>query len=223
MSIRQKIARAINKRKVAKEFEVRFGKRTNVSKNAKFEGHNDIDSGTTFSNSSIGIGSFIGRDSYIVNTKIGRFSSIGSNVKIIVGNHPLTQFVSTHPAFYSTRAQAGFTFVDEQLFSDLIYVENTKSSVIIGSDVWIGDDVKILNGVQIGNGAVIAAGAVVVKDVAPFEIVGGVPAKHIKNRYTPAQIQILNETRWFDRDFEWIKTNHEQFSDQDKFFDFIKN
>lgn len=211
------LARELNKLKIARKLHVKFEGNVNVSRNAIFEGGNAIDHGSTFSNSSIGYGSFIGRNSYFVNTKIGRFSSIGSHVEIIVGDHPLNNFVSTHPAFYSTNAQAGFTFVQEQMYEDVKYVPGTTQSVVIGSDVWIGDDVRILNGVTVGDGAVLATGAVITKDVPPYAIVGGVPAKILKYRFSEDKIKCLKQNPWFEKDIDWIKNNTELMTNIDNY------
>lgn len=211
------LARELNKLKIARTLHVKFEENVNVSRNSVFEGGNAIDHGSTFSNSSIGYGSFIGRNSYFVNTQIGRFSSIGSNVEIIVGDHPLNKFVSTHPAFYSINAQAGFTFVKEQMYADVKYVSGTTKSVVIGSDVWVGDDVRILNGISVGDGAVLATGAIVTKDVPPYAIVGGVPAKILKYRFSDDKITCLKQNPWFEKDIDWIKNNSNLMSDIDTY------
>lgn len=89
--------------------------------------------------------------------------------------------------------------------------KNYKVAVKIGNDVWIGTGVLILEGVTIGDGAVVAAGAVVTKDVEPYAIVGGVPAKVIRYRHTEEQRDKLIEFKWWDKDLDWIKNNAELF------------
>ncbi|WP_221091962.1 CatB-related O-acetyltransferase, partial [Providencia rettgeri] len=137
----------------------------------------------------------INRHSYLAGTlsqhaKIGMFCSIGPNTIIGgLGSHPTNQ-ISTHPAFYSTNNQTGKSFVNETYF-----IEHSETS--IGNDVWIGANALILDGIKIGNGAIIAAGAVVTKSVPDYAIVGGVPAKIIKFRYSEHEINNLNKLQWW--------------------------
>lgn len=132
----------------------------------------------------------------------------------MAGSHPTSVFVSIHPAFYSIRKQSGFTYVDKEKFSDFQYIDtDSKISVDIGNDVWIGSGVKIMEGVTIGDGAVVAAGAIVTKDVPPYAIVGGVPAKVLKYRFEKDEIEKLLEIRWWDKGEAWIKEHVEEFED----------
>ena len=90
-------------------------------------------------------------------------------------------------------------------------------SIIIGNDVWIGDNVLIFEGIRIGDGAIIAAGAVVTKDVDPYAIVGGVPAKLIRKRFTQDQIDFLRAFKWWNKPESWIKSNVEDFTNIEVF------
>ena len=179
-----------------------------------FEGNNKICENSVVSSSYLGFASYLGANCSLGNCIIGRYCSIGSNVKLISSLHPTSIFVSTHPAFFSKAKQAGFTYVDKNLFDEHKYVDRKKHiSVIIGNDVWIGNNVTILGGIRINDGAIIATGAVVSKDVKPFEIVGGVPAKHIKFRFNSEEIFFLNKIKWWNKSENWIRENVDLFKD----------
>ncbi len=89
----------------------------------------------------------------------------------------------------------------------------------IGNDVWIGSKVLIIGGIEIGNGAIIAAGSVVTTTVLPYEIVGGVPAKKIRSRFTDEQISFLEEIKWWDKSPKWLQENIALFEDIELFID----
>ncbi|MBI5204619.1 MAG: CatB-related O-acetyltransferase [Nitrospirae bacterium] len=102
--------------------------------------------------------------------------------------------------------------VYETYFGEILYDPNaSKGPVIIGNDVWIGDSVIILPGVQVGDGAIIGAGSVVTKNVPPYTIVGGVPAKKIRDRFSDKIKEQLLQIKWWDWPEEKIKANREFF------------
>ena len=163
----------------------------------------------------IGDYTYIAAQSTLLNTCVGRFCSIGPGVRCGLGRHPV-DYVSTHPMFFSTAKQAQITFADNLYYEELLPIE-------IGSDVWIGANAVILDGVKIGDGAIIAAGAVVNKDVSPYAIVGGVPARVIKYRFTPDEVEVLLNFKWWDKDYEWIKANWRLWHDVKTFIHNVRN
>jgi len=185
-----------------------------INLKCKFEGKNKIYPNSKFINSTIQRGSYIGPESLIYNTSIGRYCSIGPRVRTVIGKHPSSKFVSTHPAFYSTSKQGGFSYVSTQKFNEYSYINPKENKAIqVGHDVWIGSDVIILEGVKIGNGAIIGSGALVNKNIEPYSIVLGVPAKETRKRFKVAQIDFLEKFKWWDRSEEWIQENIHHFHD----------
>lgn len=142
-----------------------------------------------------------------VNTIVGRYSSIAHNVQRMHGSHPTSRF-TTSMLTYSASTLA---------FNDYLANQNTEikhvphglpngSPIIIGNDVWIGQDVTFsTSGVSVGDGAIIAAGSVVTKDVPPYAIVGGVPAKILKYRFPEKTIEALLELKWWQYGFADFK------------------
>ena len=151
--------------------------------------------------------SYIGPGASIVYAKIGKFCSIAGECCVGMGTHPMN-FISTSPIFISPTNSTGYKWVDEHLFEE--YKE-----VHIGNDVWIGSRALILGGVRIGDGAVVGAGAVVTKDVPPYAIVGGVPAKVIKYRFDEDTIKKLEKLQWWNWKDNILKNNIQFFNNKD--------
>jgi acetyltransferase-like isoleucine patch superfamily enzyme len=193
-----------------------FRKNTIISKSTIFCGKNYIGSGTSFKNSKLGFQSYVGDFSEVNNTVIGNYSCISHHVCVIEGQHPIGSHVSIHPAFY--RNDFRNTYVQNSSFDDYKYINKEKRiACVIGSDVWIGSNTLILAGVTISDGAVVAAGSVVTKDVEPFTVVAGVPARIIKKRFPDSQIQKLIEMKWWNRDEDWIKKHANNFANIEAF------
>lgn len=195
----------------------------NVAFNQRTElgGYNVINSGTWINNAKIGRNTYIGHDCCLLNVEIGRYCSFGNNIKVVQATHPSHTFVSTAPVFFSPLKQSNRTFADKSYFDEIISVNGR--SVIIGNDVWIGDNVTIKGGITIGDGAIIAMGSVVTKDVQPYSIVGGLPAKIIRFRFDEEQIEKLLQFRWWDKDDLWLQNNYKNFHNIDRFITIINN
>ena len=193
---------------------LKLGKNANIGLKSSFEGSNKIGENTSFSGK-MGRCSYIGANS-VVFANVGRYCSIATDVITVSGKHPTKDWVTTHPAFFSTAKQCGTTYVSESCFP-----EKTNPAVI-GNDVWIGYGARILGGVKIGDGAIVAAGAVVTQDVPDYAIVGGVPAKVIRYRFTEEQIQKLQKIRWWEKDEQWLAKHADKFSQIDTFIRFCE-
>ena len=225
MNIFKKITKRINNifyYKKLKKNNVFIDNSAIVDRNTLFEGYNKIMQKTVVLNSSLGIGTYIHRNSDLEKCKIGKWCSIAPEVKIIKGNHPTRKYVSTYPLFYSKRFNINLNFKTKNTFDEFSYVDGeNKWFCEIGNDVWIGEKSSIINGVKIGNGAIVAAGSVVTKDVPPYAIVGCVPAKIIRYRFSDEQIKKLEKIQWWNKDIIWLNKNADLFNDIETFLEEI--
>ena len=160
-------------------------------------------------NVELGDYSYIAKNSNVNNCKIGKFCSIGPNFCCGLGIHP-TNGISIAPMFYSTAKQNGMTLSKENK------VEESKQTVI-GNDVFIGANVTVLDGVKVGDGAVIGAGAVVTKDIPPYAVTVGIPAKVVKYRFDEKTIEALLEKQWWNGSPEDLEKVEHNFWDVEKF------
>lgn len=156
--------------------------------------------------------SYTAGDNQIIYTQIGKFSNIASHVRINPGNHPMER-VTLHHITYR-RKLYGFGEDDADFFD-----WRRSHQCAIGHDTWLGHNVIVMPGVKVGTGAVVGSGAVVTKDVAPYTIAVGVPAKPIRKRFSDRIIEKLFEIAWWDWNHETLK---ERLDDLNRVEQFIE-
>lgn len=181
-----------------------------VSWRAKLGKHVIIRAGSEVGpNVSIGDYSYIsGPRSYVEAASIGKFCSIARQTTIGVSGHDYTK-VTTHP----------FIIDPAYKFVSAAITESQKPAPVIGHDVWIGMNCVVHRGVSIGHGAVVASDAVVTRDVEPYSIVGGNPARHLKYRFSPEIIEALLKTEWWNWNEDCLMKNLSSFNNPT---DFVK-
>ena len=154
--------------------------------NVTFEGKNAVPDGCNFSGKiKIGYATTLGyRNLFGGTISIGKYCQLGFDVALHATNHPIS---------YMT------TYINQNLFQGDLKQLKEENTITIGHDVWIGHGVIIVGNVTIGNGAILAAGSVITKDVAPYTIVAGVPAKEVRKRFSETIIQEIETLQWWDK------------------------
>lgn len=159
------------------------------------------------SNSTMGDYSYVGRNSRVIYADIGKFCSIAGETKIGMGTHTLDK-ISTSPIFTESKNGTKHSWVK-------VSAVNPFKRVIVGNDVWIGVRTMVMGGVKIGDGAVIGAGSIVTKDVPPYAVVVGVPAKVVRYRFPREQIEALLAHPWWCLPEEQLRERIELFQSSD--------
>jgi len=157
--------------------------------NSVFDDYVTLHRGSTVFQSRVGRATYIA-GARLSNVKVGRFCSLGDGARLGLGRHP-TDFISTHPAFYSRGGQTRLSF---SVFGEF----EESRAIVLGNDVWVGTGAIIMDGVSIGDGAIVGAGAVVTRDLPPYCIAVGVPARVIRFRFDDETIRRLLLLRWWD-------------------------
>jgi len=168
----------------------------------------EVGANTQITETVMGDYSYVIHDCHIIYSRIGKFCSIASHVRINPGNHPLHRAALHHFTYRSRQ----FDLKDD----DAGFFDWRRSKpVTLGHDVWIGHGAVILPGVKIGTGAAVGAGAVVTRDVEPFRIVAGVPSKVIRMRFGEKVQQGLLRIQWWDWSHDMLKERIEDFRSLD--------
>jgi acetyltransferase-like isoleucine patch superfamily enzyme len=195
--------------------EVVFHKNVNIDGVSKIGINSVLFSNTSIIESSIGNYTYLQKSSSIYKTIIGNYCSIASYVSIGLPDHPLS-LISTSPVFYDNSQPLPYFFVKKKTITDISNVTN------IGSDVWIGQGVMIKSGLTIGTGSIIGAGSIVTRDVQPYSIVAGVPARTIRLRFSEKLIIELIDSKWWDEDPKILIKLSEYFNDPVIFLEKLK-
>lgn len=168
----------------------------------------------------IGFLSYIGMGSRATAATIGRYCALAPNIEVGPAEHP-TNWFSVHPFQYNGTRQFDRTADYAALAGDLKFAGNS-SATSIGNDVWIGDGAFIKRGVMIGDGAIVAARAVVTKDVPPYSVVAGAPARVIKMRFADSLVEKFMAVRWWEFDISPLK-GLLQYSDPASSLEIVEN
>ena len=182
---------------IVRSDRLRLGRNVFVDMHTEFCGHNFINDNARLISARLGKYSYVSPNTIIIDAEIGNYCSIGPNCIIGTGKHPLNE-LSTSPYVYNPRLFLGRNKED-------------FARVEIGHDVWIGANVTILGGLKIGDGAVIGANSLVTKDIEPYGIAFGSPARVKKYRLQLEKIERLSQLKWWELAPEEAKKVFDEF------------
>ncbi|MDQ0472052.1 acetyltransferase [Labrys wisconsinensis] len=176
-----------------------------VVTDSKLGRYTEVEEGCRIAETELGDYSYAMQHCQIWCSRVGKFANIAASTRINATNHPITR-ASLHHFTYRAGDYWPDASDEEDFFSN-----RRENAVVIGHDTWIGHGVTIIQGVTVGDGAIVAAGAVVARDVAPYTIVGGVPARKIRNRFAPEIGERLRALAWWDWDHATLRAALEDF------------
>lgn len=184
---------------------------TSSAKNCTFGAYVEVGDRCVLEESVLGDYTYCFGGNDVIYAELGKFNSLATGVRINPVQHPAHVRAAAHHFTYRC-AHYGLGPDDASLIA-----WRRESRVVTGHDVWIGHNAVVMGGVSLGNGAVVGAGAVVTHDAAPYEIVGGVPARHIGWRYREEIIAALERIRWWDWDHGTLAARVRDFDDVEAF------
>jgi carbonic anhydrase/acetyltransferase-like protein (isoleucine patch superfamily) len=171
---------------------VGFGPGARIDSEAEFAGRASLGAGASVFGCRVGRWTYFGERCLAIYSDVGAFCSVAPHAVIGGGRHPTGGHVTTSPLFYSTIHNPWGDFPGSMRRDD----ELPRTHV--GNDVWIGYAAVVLPGVRVGDGAIIGAGAVVTRDVEPYAIVAGVPARELRSRFGPDEVRWLLAHKWWN-------------------------
>ncbi|MBC8075512.1 MAG: acetyltransferase [Chloroflexales bacterium] len=178
---------------------------------SRIGGWTELGAHTTIVQSTFDDYSYAAGDVSIIYADVGKFCSIASHVRINPGNHPMDRVTQHHMTY--RRVQYGFDVVDDAG----VFAWREAARCTIGHDVWIGHAATVMPGVCIGSGAVVGAGAVVTHNVAPYDIVVGVPARRLRSRFSADVVAQLLAIAWWEWDRATLQARFHDLLDMQRF------
>jgi carbonic anhydrase/acetyltransferase-like protein (isoleucine patch superfamily) len=185
---------------------VGFGPGARIDTVAEFTGPATLGAGASVFGCRVGRWTYFGDHSLSIYSEIGSFCSVAPHAIIGGGRHPTGGVVTTSPLFYGSIHNPWGTF------PGAVNRDEELPRTHVGSDVWIGYNAVILPGVRVGDGAIVGAGAVVTRDVEPYAVVAGVPARPLRRRFPADEVNWLLAHRWWDWPDDRLKKLRPQFS-----------